>query len=436
MTETLTPPTDPPLKQPLEQPKSARRWLPRLLRVAAFRRYWSAQTVSLFGDQVSALALPLLAVLGTQAGPAQMGYLTAAALIPNLLFSMLAGAWIDRYPRKRRVMIIADIGRALLLVAIPVAYLFNLLTLQQLYVVAFLSGTLAVLFEVSHSTLFVSLVPKKDYIEANTLLNGSRAMSFVAGPSVGGVLVQAFSAPVALLADAASYVVSAVFLMKIKPTEPPPADGQGLGIGQGLRFIGRSPVLRSILLGTTTLNLFNYMFAALFVLYVSKELHISPAMLGAVIGAGAFGALLGAAVTGRLTKRLGIGPTMVLSFVLFPAPLVLVPLAGGSTPMVLGMLFVAEFLGGLGVMMLDITAGSVQTAAIPDAVRARVSGAQRTINYGIRPIGALLGGTLGEHLGVRPTLWIATIGAIAGVLWVLPSPVAKLRDLPDQESAA
>ena len=195
-------------------------------------------------------------------------------------------------------------------------------------------------------------------------------------------------------------------------------------------------MLRSTLLGTTTLNLFNYMFAALFVLYVSTELGVSPGLLGAVIGAGAFGALLGAAVTGRLARELGIGRTLVLSFVLFPAPLLLVPLAGGPTPLVLGMLFVAEFLSGLGVMMLDITVGSVQTAVIPDALRARVSGAQRTINYGIRPIGALLGGALGANLGVRPTLWIATIGALAGVLWVLPHPVSKLRDLPEHDDNA
>lgn len=424
MIDVLTPAVPP--------PPTTRRWLPRLLRGTPFRRYWSAQTVSLFGDEISALALPLFAVLGLHAGPAEMGYLIAAALIPNLLFSVLAGAWIDRYPHKRRIMIIADVGRALLLAAVPVAFLLDVLTLEQLYVVAFLSGTLAVLFGVSNSTLFVSLVPKRDYMEANTLLNGSRATSYVAGPGAAGLLVQTLTAPVALLADALSYLVSAVLLMKIRPTEPPPSETKGLGIGQGLRFIARSPILRSTLLGATTLNLFNYMFAALFVLYVSTELGVSPGLLGAVIGAGAFGALLGAAVTSRVAHKLGIGRTLVLSFVLFPAPLLLVPLAGGSTPSLLGMLFVAEFFSGLGVMMLDITLGSVQTAATPDALRARVSGAQRTINYGIRPIGAMLGGALGANLGVHPALWIATIGAIAGVLWVLPSPVSQLRDLPQQ----
>lgn len=427
MTEVLTPAAPPP---------TPRRWLPRLLRGTPFRRYWSAQTVSQFGDEISALALPLFAVLGLHAGPAEMSYLIAAALLPNLLFSVLAGAWIDRYPHKRRIMILADVGRALLLAVVPLAFVLDLLTLEHLYVVAFLSGTLAVLFGVSNSTLFVSLVPKTDYLEANTLLNGSRAASYVAGPSAAGFLVQTLTAPIALLADAVSYLVSAVLLVKIRPTEPPPAQTKGLGIGQGLRFIARSPILRATLLGATTLNLFNYMFAALFVFYVSTELGVSPGMLGAVIGAGAFGALLGVVVTSRTARALGVGRTLVLSFLLFPVPLLLVPLAGGSTPVLLGMLFVAEFFSGLGVMMLDITLGSVQTAATPDPLRARVSGARRTINYGIRPIGAMLGGALGANLGVRPALWIATVGAIAGVLWVLPAPIRKLRDLPQPEGAA
>lgn len=422
--------------------------VPALLRERPFRRYWSGQAVSLVGDQVSLLALPLLAVLGTGAGPAEMGYLTAAALLPNLLFSLLAGALIDHRPGKRRVMIAADLGRALLLVTVPVAYLFDALTINHLYAVAFLVGTLAVLFEVAHTTLFVSLVPSSRYLEANALVNGARAMSYVAGPSAAGMLVQAVTAPVALFVDAASYVVSAAFLSRIRPVEPPPDEpppdepppggtgSRGLGIAHALRFIAGSPVVRSILLGTTTLNLFNYMFAALFVLYVSTELGVSPGALGVAIGVGACGGLLGAAATSRIAARLGIGRALMLGFVLFAAPLVLVPAAGGPRPAVLGALVTAEFLSAFGVMMLDITAGSMQLAFTPDPLLARVTGAKRTINYGIRPIGALLGGALGTMLGVRPTLWIATVGALAGLLWLLPSPVPALRSLPGRFSAA
>jgi MFS family permease len=422
---TTVPPTRP--------PSTALRWLPPLLRETPFRRYWSANTVSLFGDQISYLALPLLAVLATGAGPAEMGYLTAAALAPSLLFSLLAGAVIDRFRAKRRVMIAADVGRALLLLLVPVAYALGELRLEHLYVVAFGVGTLAVLFEVSQSTLFVSLVPRSRYVEANTLLNGARAMSFVAGPSAGGVLVQTLTAPVALIVDAVSYLYSALFLARIRPVEPQPSARRGLGLGEGLSFLVRSPVLRATLLGTTTLNLFNYMFAALFVLYVSTELDVSPGLLGAVIGVGSLGSLLGAALTGPVSRRFGIGRAAVAGMLLFPLPLVLVPLAGGPAPLVLAALLVAEFFSGFGVMMLDIAIGSVQTAFTPEAMLARVAGAKRTINFGIRPIGALIGGFLGATLGVRPTLWIATVGALAGLLWLLPSPVPAMRELPEQD---
>ena len=407
--------------------------MPRLLREAAFRRYWSAQTVSLFGDEVSTLAIPLLAVLTTGAGAAQMGYLTAAALAPNLLFSVVAGAWVDRYPYKRRVMIAADLGRAVLLTAVPVLWWLNVLTLPQLYVVAFAVGTLAVFFEVAHSSLFVALVGRSDYIEANTLLNGARAMSSVAGPSVGGVLVQVLSAPITVLVDVSSYLASAVFLTRLKVTEYQPATRQrGLGIAAGLRYLARSVILRSVLLGSATLNLFNYMYAALFVLYVTTELGVSAGTLGAVIGVGAVGGLLGVAITGRLTRRFGVGATLTASYLLFPAPLILVPLAAGPHPVVLAMLFAAEFGSAVGVMMLDITAGSVQTAATPESMLARVQGAKRTVNYGIRPIGALLGGALGATIGLQPALWIATVGALTGVLWIVFSPLPGQRDLPGQ----
>jgi MFS family permease len=409
--------------------------IPPLLKEKLFRRYWTGQTISLFGDQISALALPLLAVLGTGAGPAEMGYLTAAALVPNLLFSLLAGAWVDRLPYKRVIMIVADVGRAVLLLWIPISYALDGLTLTQLYVIAFLTGTLSVLFEVSRNTLFVALVDRSEYIGANALLNGSRAMSFVAGPSIGGVLVQALSAPVALIADAVSYLFSAVLLGRIDPVEPQPSRERRLGIADGLAYIRRSVSLRSMLAASTTLNLFNYMFSALFILYASASLHMSPGMLGVIIGGASIGALIGAAATGRLAARFGAGPVFVASYLIFPAPLVLVPLAHGSQPvwLIATLLFVSEFLSGFGVMILDIVGGSFQAALIPDHLRARVAGAHRTVNYGIRPVGALLGGALGAVLGVHPTLWIATVGATTAVLLLLASPLPSMRQLPVTE---
>ena len=402
---------------------------PPLLREAAFRRYWSAQTVSLFGDQVTLLAMPLLAVLAIGAGPAEMGYLTAAALVPNLLFSLPAGAWADRYPHKRRLMILADLGRAALLLAVPLLWWGGGLTLPVLYAVAFGTGTLSVLFEVAHSSLFADLVRRPDYLRANSLVNGSRAMSFVAGPSLGGVLVQVFTAPFALVADVLTFVASAGFLSRMvveeRPVEPAATGG---GMAAGMRFVLRSPILRPILLGTSTLNLFNYIFAALFVLYATTQLHIAPGTLGLILGSGAVGGLIGAVVAGRVARWLGIGPALLLGMVAFPAPLILVPLAHGPWP-----LFAAEVVSALGVMLLDIAAGSVQTAATPHGRLSVVSGFQRTVNYGIRPVGAVLGGALGSFIGVRPALWVATVGALLGVLWILFSPLRTMRELPEGE---
>ncbi|HZM76956.1 MAG TPA: MFS transporter [Candidatus Limnocylindrales bacterium] len=402
---------------------------PNLLSRPAFRRYWTAQTVSLFGDEITLLALPLLAILATGAGPAQMGALTAAGLIPSLLFSLPAGAWADRRRDKRRLMITADLGRALLLLLIPILYLLSALSMTELYVVAFLVGTLSVLFEVCRTTLFVSLVGKQDFIAANSLLNGGRAAAFMAGPSAGGVLVQVLTAPFALVADALSYLFSGFMLARIRPVEPEPSRTKGLGLGEGLRFLWRSRVLRFMLAASTTLNLFNYMYSALLILYAVTALHLSPALLGTVLGIASVGAITGAALAGPLTARFGVGPTLIFSYVLFPAPLILVPLASGDKTAVVAMLFAAELLSGLGVMLLDIVGGSLQAAVIPDDLRARVAGAHRTVNYGIRPVGALLGGGLGAALGVHPTLWIATIGACCAVGWLLLSPVPRIRRL-------
>jgi len=408
------------------------RYVPALLREnVPFRRFFAGQFVSLVGDQVSMIALPLVGILVLHAGPAQMGYLTTAALLPNLLFSLHAGAWVDRHACRRRVMLAADVGRAAALLSIPVAYGLDVLTLEQLYVVGFLEGTLSVFFYVAYNTLFVSLVPRERYVEGQSLLNGSRALSFVGGPGFGGVLVQAFSAPVALLVDGVSFLVSAFSLTRISPVEPPTEPAEHGHLRAGASYIRHSPVIRASLLGTATINFFNFVFFALVILYANRYLDIQPGALGAVIAVASIGAVIGSVVTGRIGRRIGIGPAFVLGCFLFPAPLVLVPLAGGPHWLVLVCMTAAEFGSGFGVMLLDITGGAIKTAVVPDRLRSRVSGAYMLVNYGVRPLGAFVGGLLGAEIGVRNTLWIATVGAIAGVFWLLPSPIMKMRELPE-----
>jgi MFS family permease len=407
--------------------------IPVALRERDFRRFWFGETVSLFGDQITLIALPLTGVLALHASAVQMGYLVAAGIAPALIFSLHAGAWLDRRGRRRQTMLVTVLGRAALIVTIPIAYWLDILTLAQLYVVSFLIGTLSVLFFVAYTTLFVSLVPRERYLEANSLLNGSRAFSYVGGPSVGGLLVQALSAPGALIADAISFLASALALGSIKPIEPPTEEAERGHVKAGLRYLWRSPVIRASLLATATINFFNFVFWALFILYATRTLGVRPGVLGIVLGAGAIGGLIGSILTGKISRRLGVGPTFIFSCILFPAPLVLVPLAHGSYWIVLPLLFVAEFLSGFGVMLLDIVGGSIKTALIPDRLRARVAGAYMVVNYGVRPVGALVGGALGTWIGLRPTLWIASAAAITGVLWLLPSPLMRMRELPEVE---
>lgn len=410
--------------------------VPTLLREnREFRNVFAAHSISLVGDQITLIALPLTAVLVLDAGAAEMGYLTAAGLVPYLLFALHAGAWVDRRGRRRRTMIVADVGRAVVVATVPVAYALDVLTIEQLLVTEFLVGSLAVLFSVADTALFVAVVPRARYVEGQSLLNGSRAFSYVAGPTAGGLLVQALTAPAALVIDACSYLFSAFFLGRIAPVEPPTEEAKRGHVAAGLRFIRDSPVVRASLAATATVNFFNFVFWALFVLYVTRELDIPPGTLGLVLGAGAVGGVIGSIVTGPIGRRIGIGPAFVVGCIGFPAPLLLVPLAEGPRWLVVSALFLAEFGSGLGVMLIDISAGAMFAAIIPHRLRARVSGAYSMVNYGVRPLGSLVGGALGSTIGLRPTLWIATVGALAGVLWLLPSPIPRLRDLPEPEDA-
>jgi MFS family permease len=419
------------LRPPPDQVESADVIPPILRTNTNFRRYFIGQAVSLLGDQITLIALPLTAVLALHANAGQMGALLTAALVPNLLFALHAGVWVDRRGRRRQMMVWSDIGRGLLIGTIPVAYAIGHLTWAQLYVVAFLTGTLSVLFSVAYGGFFQVVVAREDYVAANSLVHGSRAFSFVAGNSIGGVMVQLLRGPYALAVDAVSFVWSALFVGRIDVDEPPGTPREAGGLMSGARWIKRNPVIRAELLGVATLNLFNFMFFALFVLYATRNLSVRPASLGLVLGAASVGTVLGSFVTARIGRRFGVGPTFLVGCFLFPAPLVLVPAAGGPHWLVLGFLFAAEFLSGIGLMLLDIMAGTISAATIPAPLRSRVSGAFMLVNNGVRPVGTTLGGILGSTIGVRPTLWIATVGALVGLAWMLPSPIPRMHDLPE-----
>ena len=349
--------------------------IPHLLRSNAnFRRYFAGQSVSMLGDQVSLIALPLTAVLALHATAGEMGALTTAYLLPNLLLSLHAGVWVDRSGRRREVMLGADVARGLLTMTIPIAFALGELSWAQLYAVAFLLGCASVFFYVSYGGFFQTIVERENYIEANTLLNGSRGFSFLAGTSLGGALVQLLRGPYALALDAGSFLWSALFLRRIDAQDPPGAPRETGGIGTGLRWIRNNPVMRAELLGVATINFFNFVYFALFLLYASRYLRVAPATIGVVLGVAAAGTLVASALTGRIARAIGVGPAFLIGCFLFPAPLLLVPAARGPHWLVIAFLFTAEFVSGLGLMLLDILAGVMMAGTIPPSVRARVSG--------------------------------------------------------------
>jgi len=404
-----------------------------------FRKLWAGETVSLFGSEVTELALPLVAVLALDAGAGQMGLLAAARFAPFLLVTLPAGVWVDRR-RRRPVLIGANLGRCLLVALVPLLAGLGLLRIQHLYGIAFAVGVLTVLFDVAYQSYLPSLVDRGQLVEGNSKLQASASVARVGGPGLGGLLVQLAGAPRALLLDAASFAVSAATLLAIRQPEPaPPGPAAGAPraglrreIGEGLAVTYRNPVLRSMAGLAATYNLFAQVIEALLVLYATTELGMAAGLIGLVVAAGSVGALAGAALTGRLQGRLGVGPALILAVVVECASLLLVPLAGGPTALaaaVLGLAFVGN---GFGLGLSNVLAVSLRQAVTPDRLLGRMNASYRFLTYGAVPIGALLGGALGELLGLRAAVAVGAVGSLLTVPWVLARPLPGLRRMPAQ----
>ena len=409
-----------------------------LWRDGRFVRYWASSAVSQFGDRVSEVAVPLVAVTVLDASAGQVAMLTALAWAPNLL-ALVLGAWVDGQAHKRRLLVVMDLLRAGVLLSLPAAHLWGSITLGQLYAVVLLGGFAGVVAGCAWQPLFARIVPRSSYVDANSSFSAARSASFVAGPAVGGGLVQALGAPVAVLADALSFLVSALLLGRAPVDEPAPAARAGAAVPallrdarEGLRFVLRHPVLRAGLGCTTTINFFTFLAGTgMVVLFADRELHLSPGVIGLTLGVGATGSLLGALTAPWLSRRIGVGRCVAVGAVLFPAPFALAAVAGGPAWAGALLLGGAQFLVGLGVMWFDVPLNSLQAAVTPDALRSRVVGAYSTVNYGIRPLGAVAGGALATTVGLRTTLVVVAGGGVLSVLWLLPSPIPGIRRLTE-----
>ena len=399
-----------------------------------FMKLWTAETVSLFGSEITLLALPLTAVLTLDASAGEMGVLVAAERAPFLLISLVAGAWVDRM-RRRPVLMWANIGRGLLLATIPLAALLDVLTMVHLWVVGFLVGVLTVFFDVAYQAYLPSLVPPDRLAEGNGKLEMSRSAAEIAGQGVAGGLVSLLTAPIAIVFDALSFGISVLFLSRIRKPEPELLQPVGrpnmrAEIAEGLRVVLRDPVLRSIAGTTSTSNLFSSVSIAILVLYATERLEIGPGLLGGIFAVGSVGALAGAILSGRIARTLGLGRAIIAAILVSNLGWSLLALAAAPGWLSVTLFIAAISVGGFGTVVYNVNQVSLRQAITPDHLQGRVNATMRFLVWGTMPLGALLGGALGEGIGLRSTLVVAAVGAQFAVLWVLFSPVRRLRELP------
>jgi MFS family permease len=395
-------------------------------------RFWSADSLSWIGSQINLLALPLIAALTLDASAFQVGALAAAGQAPLFLLGLFAGAWVER--RKRRpILIAADLARAVILLAVPIAALFDQLSMPLLYIVAFSVGVFSVFFDVSYLSFLPALVGRDRLVEANSKLEASASGAQVAGPFLGGVLAGVLSAPFAILIDAISYLVSAVLLRRIETEEPEPEPaaahesiwGQ---IGQGLRFVGHEPTLRALAGCSAVTNFSGWIFLAVYILFMERELGLGATSVGLVFASGGVGALIGSIFAERLAKRFGTGWTLVGAQLGFGVTGLLVPVAVLVPSVGLPLVVAAEFLQWLTLLVYAVNAISLRQRITPDALLGRVNATFTFVARGVIPLGSLAGGVLGGVIGLPMTLVVGEIGMFLAVGLLLVSPLVSNRD--------
>lgn len=419
---------------------SRKRRLPSVWQNRDFRLLWAGQSVSMLGTAVTSVAVPLLAVVTLHASLAQMGVLGTLIRLPFLLYP-IAGVWVDR-TRRRQILISTDLARGVLLLSVPVAALSGVLTLPFLFVVAFTVMLLGVWFDTAYLSYVPALVERHELTTANSVMGTSNSAAQIAGGSLGGFLVQLLTAPIAIVVDSLSYVVSGIAVLRIRKPEPPLSVRQGSGLRDvisstttGMRFVVHNPVLAPLVLAIGIFCLAGAAESALYVFYLAKVLHLGAGIIGLTLAAAGPGAVAGAALAGKVQRRLGIGTTIIGALTLFAAAAWLIPLAPADQAVAVPMLMAAAFLMGVGLQLCNTNVITTRQMIAPPELIGRVTASFRFMAFGTGPFGALLGGLLGTTLGARGGLYAAVAGLLLAPAVVLASPVRRLRRLPVPEHA-
>jgi MFS family permease len=404
----------------------------RLWRHRDFLLMWGGESVSHVGTAISLVVLPLIAVVSLHAGGLEVGALSAAEWAPWLLIGLPAGVWVDR-SRRRLLMIGCDLARAALLVSIPIAAAADALRLAQLYIVAFVVGLATVVFQVAYQAYLPTLVDATNLPEANAKLQGTEAIARVAGPGLGGLFVQVFRAPYAVIADVVSYALSATALLAVRAREPrlEPAERHlRREIGEGAHFVMRDRLLRVMTIAPAISNFFFIGFEAIVVLFLVRAVHLAPASVGLLVGLTAIGSVVGAFAARTVGRLLGTARALMLGIAVCTPFALLIPLTTRGA----GVLFfvVGQFVLLVGILIYNVTISAFRQAYCPPQLLGRVVASMRFVLFGTMPLGALTGGALADALGLRPAAWVLLSGNLLAGLVLVASPLRTMRDLPSR----
>jgi predicted MFS family arabinose efflux permease len=407
-----------------------------LLRHRDFRSLWIGQSVSDVGTSVSVVVVPLVAVVYLHATAFEVGLLSALEWLPWLLIGLPAGVWVDR-SRRRPLLIWCDVARLVFIGSLPVAAAFDVLTIGQLFGVALATGLATVLFQVAYQSYLPALIERGDLAEGNAKLQGSQAVANVIGPGIGGLLVQLFRAPFALVVDAASYLVSIIALLGIRAREPEAVAAAERNvrseIAEGARYVRHDPLLRVLTISPAIGNCFFIGYEAIVVLFLVRGVHLEPGTVGVLLALVGLGAVIGAAIARPVARRIGTSRAVWLGIGATSPFALLIPLT--SRGLGLAFFVIGNVVMLAGVLIYNVTISAFRQAYCPPQLLGRVVATMRFVLFGTMPLGALLGGALASLLGTRTAVWLLLLGNLIPIFVLYFSPLRTMRDLPDSPPA-
>ncbi|XVS67666.1 MFS transporter [Actinosynnema sp. CA-299493] len=418
-----------------------------LFRQANFRNLWFGQTLSLFAAEITAGVIPLLAALTLNASVLEMGVLSAVSFLPYLVISLFAGVWLDRLP-KRPVIVAADLARGVLLLLVPLAAVLDLLSMPFLLVIAVLIGIGTVIADIGSASFLPSVVGRRDLVDGNGKLEISNNASRMAGEAVGGVLVQVLTAPFALLFNTVAYAASAVFTRRIRvdPDAAPEDDDDDeeqpdarkpdfwREVGEGLRFVFGNPIVRTLAITALLFNLFTFFIEPVFLIFITRTLALEPIYIGLILSSSGVGGVVGAMISGWVSRKLPLGTLLVVTQWLAGGASLLIPVATlVPKPAAVVLIIVMHFVDAVMVIVYNVNQRSYRSAVTPDALQGRMNASIRMIVMGVCPLGALLGGVVGNVLSATTALIIGAVGILSSGVYIASTRIRSVKEIPTEQ---